>query len=175
MIELQLTHPLNNFTWPLPQHQSNIWLALYHCITALVSHLTCSLPPHQSVIPRHCISQSFDLPSATTLVSHTASLHEIFPTSFTMLPCYRITASPHYHVTASLHHHITASLCHHITALLHHCMRFSPPPLPHYHITILLHYLVTASPHYHITTLPHHHITASLCEIFPTTFTALPH
>ena len=115
-----------------------------YCITTLVSHLTCPLPPHQSVIPHHCmrfsppplpchcitaslchcittspheifpttftvlphcherfsppplphyrISQSFDLPSATTPVSHTTSLHEIFPTSFTM----------------SLHHCVTA-------------------------------------------------------------------
>ena len=40
----------------------------YH-ITASVSHLTCPLPPHQSVIwLAHChhISQSFDLPTATT-------------------------------------------------------------------------------------------------------------
>ena len=41
----------------------------YH-ITASVNHLTCPLPPHQSVIwLAHChiISQSFDLPSTTTL------------------------------------------------------------------------------------------------------------
>ena len=44
----------------------------YH-ITASVNHLTCPLPPHQSVIwLAHChhISQSFDLPTATTSVSH---------------------------------------------------------------------------------------------------------
>ena len=78
---------------------------LYHCIsqsfdlpppTTSVSHLTCPLPPHQSVSASasararasasardrasastrhralwyHCISQSFDLPPATTSVSH---------------------------------------------------------------------------------------------------------
>ena len=75
---------------------------LYHCIsqsfdlppaTTSVSHLTCPLPPHHPsvlalaleldlpleielvlvldiVLPYHCISQSFDLPPATTSVSH---------------------------------------------------------------------------------------------------------
>ena len=63
------TTSVSHFTCPLPPHQSVIWLALYHCITALprrsviwlaptttsVSHLTCPLPPHQAVIwLAHC-------------------------------------------------------------------------------------------------------------------------
>ena len=58
------TTSVSHLTWPLPPHQSVIWLALYHHVTELlyrsviwlapattsVSHLTCPLPPHQSVI-----------------------------------------------------------------------------------------------------------------------------
>ena len=52
-----VTTSVSHLTCPLPPHQSVIWLALYHYITTLVSHLTCPLPP---------IRQSFDLPTATT-------------------------------------------------------------------------------------------------------------
>ena len=51
-----ITASVSHLTCPLPPHQSVIWLALYHCITTLASHLTC---------PHHHISQSFDLPPAT--------------------------------------------------------------------------------------------------------------
>ena len=50
------TTSVSHLTCPLPPHQSVIWLALYHCITTSLSHLTC---------PHHHISQSFDLPPAT--------------------------------------------------------------------------------------------------------------
>ena len=50
------TTSVSHLTCPLPPHQLVIWLALYHYITTLVSHLTC---------PHHHISQSFDLPPAT--------------------------------------------------------------------------------------------------------------
>ena len=50
------TTSVSHLTCPLSPHQSVIWLALYHYITTLVSHLTC---------PHHHISQSFDLPPAT--------------------------------------------------------------------------------------------------------------
>ena len=77
------TTSVSHLTCPLPpHHQSELALVLaleielvlaldierYH-ITTSVSHLTCPLPPHQSVIwLAHChhISQSFDLPTATT-------------------------------------------------------------------------------------------------------------
>ena len=117
-----ITTLVSHLTCPLPLHQSVIWLALYHCITmllhfcitTLVSHLTCPLPPHQSVIwlalyyclttllcdrmtslLHHCISQSFDLPPATTPVSPlTCQLppHQ----SVILLPLYHcFTALPH--------------------------------------------------------------------------------
>ena len=77
------TTSVSHLTCPLPpHHQSELVLVLvlekelvlaidierYHIITS-VNHLTCPLPPHQSVIwlaPCHHISQSFDLPTATT-------------------------------------------------------------------------------------------------------------
>ena len=86
------TTSVSHLTCPLPpHHQSVLALALElelelalvleielalaldierYRITASVNHLTCPLPPHQSVIwLAHChhISQSFDLPSTTTL------------------------------------------------------------------------------------------------------------
>ena len=94
------TTSVSHLTCPLPpHHQSELALALvldieHYGTTASVSHLTCPLPPHQSfelptattssvrdrarasasarhrALPCHCISQSFDLPPATTSVSH---------------------------------------------------------------------------------------------------------
>ena len=70
------TTSVSHLTCPLPpHHQSELALVLaldieHYGTTASVSHLTCPLPPHQSVIwLAHChhISQSFDLPSTTTL------------------------------------------------------------------------------------------------------------
>ena len=102
-----------SFDLPLPPHQSVIWLALHHCITALLcqsviwlSHChhisqsfgfpstTVTMLLHQSVIWHavyHCVtmslcyhsSQSFDLPTATTSVSHLPSI--------TVLPCHCIS------------------------------------------------------------------------------------
>ena len=77
------TTSVSHLTCPLPpHHQSELVLVLaleielalaldieHYGTTASVSHLTCPLPPHQSVIwLAHChhISQSFDLPTATT-------------------------------------------------------------------------------------------------------------
>ena len=74
------TTSVSHLTCPLPPHHQSelaleIELALaqdieHYGTTASVSHLTCPLPPHQSVIwLAHChhSSQSFDLPSTTTL------------------------------------------------------------------------------------------------------------
>ena len=80
----RITASVSHLTCPLPpHHQSELVLVLaleielvlaleieYYHITTSVNHLTCPLPPHQSVIwLSHChhISQSFDLPSTTTL------------------------------------------------------------------------------------------------------------
>ena len=70
------TTSVSHLTCPLPPHQSVIRLAHGHHI----SHLNCPLPLC------HNISQSFDLPSTST--------------------------SLHYHVTMSPHHSITASVSH---------------------------------------------------------------
>ena len=75
-----------------PRH--HITMSPCHCITVLVSHLPCPLPPNQSVIclaPCHQTSQSFALPPTTASPHH----------------C--VTASPRHRITASLHHRITAS------------------------------------------------------------------
>ena len=115
--------------------------------TKPVSHLTCPLPPNQSVIwlaPCHQTSQSFDLPSTT------ASLHQ---SVICLAPCHQTsqsfdlpstTVSPHHHITVSPHHHVSQSfalppatkpvshltcplpLRHHITMLVSHL----PCPLP---------------------------------------------
>ena len=125
--------------WDFPHH--------LYCITTLVSHLTCPLPPHQSVIPHHHISQSLDLPSATTPVSYTTSLHEIFSTSFTTSLCYHITASLHYCVTVSLCEIFptifTASPHHRITASLSEIFQTTFTASPHYHVTALPCYCIT--------------------------------
>ena len=91
-----VTTSFSDLTCPLPP---------YHCITMSVSHCHCiTTSPCQSVIwlahcqcitmslyqqsldlsttsQCHCVSQLFDLPTATTLPHHnvTASLHKIFP------------------------------------------------------------------------------------------------
>ena len=124
----RVTKPVSHLPCPLPPNQSVICLAPCHqtsqsfdlpsttssphhhitaspghCITVLVSHLPCPLPPNQSIIclaPCHQTSQSFDLPSTTL--------------------------SPHHCVTASPCHHITAPLHHHVTMLVSHL----PCPLP---------------------------------------------
>ena len=97
---------------------------------------------------------------------------------------------PGYITTWDFPHHITMwpheIFPHHIyciTMWLHDCVRFSPPHLLHYCMRFspqhLLHYRITMwdFPHhiYHVTMLSDYHITTWLCEIFPTTFTALPH
>ena len=138
--------------------------SLHHRITVLVSHLPCPLPPNQSVIclaPCHQTSQSFDLPSTT------------------VSPCHHITMSPHHHITASPHHCITMLVSH------------LPCPLPPNQSVICLapchqtsqsfslppatkpvsHLIYPLPPHHRITMSPLcHHITASLHQIFPTTW-----
>ena len=68
-------------------------------ITASVNHLTCPLPPHQSVIwlaPCHHISQSFDLPTATTSsvrASASASTRDRASARHRALPYHHISQS----------------------------------------------------------------------------------
>ena len=149
----RVTMLVSHLPCPLPPNQSVIWLALYHCITTSPHHcVTASL--------RHCVSQSFALPPATKPVSHL-----ICP-----LP-------PHHPVTTSLHHHVTASLCHCVSqsfALPPATKPVShlPCPLPPNQSVIwfALYHHVTASLHHCITVSPRHCITASLHQIFPTTW-----
>ena len=147
-----------------PCHHVSQSFALSTCVTKPVSHLPCPLPLCHRVTasPRHCItmpphhhiSQSFALPPATKPVSH-------LPCPLPLHHC--VTASPHHRATVSPHvSHLPCSLppnqsviclapCHHTS------QSFALPP-------------TTASPHYCITTPPHHRITASLPQIFPTTW-----
>ena len=136
----RITTSVSYLTCPLPPHQSVIWLAhchhishltchlpLCHCNTALphcsviwiaptttsVSHLTCPLPPYQSVIwlaPCYHISQSFDLPTATTSVCHLTCplpLHQCITTLVSHLTCPPATTSGS-HLTCPLppHHYV---------------------------------------------------------------------
>ena len=145
--------------------------SLHHHVTVSVSHLTCPLPPNQSVIclaPCHQTSQSFDLPSTTVSPHHhvtaslhhrvTASLHHCVSQSFALppatepvshLPCPCHQTSQSFDLpstTTSLHHHITASRHHHATMPPHHRATASP----HHHVTAPLHHRITMSPHHHI-------------------------
>ena len=164
-----------SFDLPLPPHQSVIWLA--HCpphhqselalalvldiehyhITASVSHLTC---------PLHHISQSFDLPTATTSVNHLTCPLPLYHCIATLLhwsiiwivPTYPLpphhcnTALPHRSViwlapaTISVSH-LTCPLPQHQSVIwLSHCHHTSQSfDLPS----------TTALLHHHITTLPH--------------------
>ena len=131
------TTSVSHLTYPLPPHQSVIWLAPYHHITALkyyhisqsfdlplattsVSHLTCPLPPHQSVIwLAHChhISQSFDMPSATI------SLHY----HITALLCHCVSQSFDLPTATTSVNHLTCPLPPHQSVIWHalyHCVFF---------------------------------------------------
>ena len=114
-----------------------------HCVTALVSHLPCPLPPNQSVI---CLAPYHHI---------TASL------------CQHITASPYHHVTTSPHHCITTSLhhqCHRITASPHHCLRLPPATKPVSHLPCPLppnQSVICLAPYHHITVSPHHCVSQS--------------
>ena len=116
----------------------------YHCIsqsfdlppaTTSVSHLTCPLPPHHQselalvlalelelalaleielalvldrALPYHCISQSFDLPTATTSVSHlTCPLpphHQSVQALALEIKLALALDIERYHITASVNH-----------------------------------------------------------------------
>ena len=90
-----------------------------HCITVLVSHLPCPLPPSQSVIclaPCHQTSQSFALPPTTASLHHrvTALVSHLpcpLPPSQSVIclaPCHQTSQSfalplpPCHHITVSL-------------------------------------------------------------------------
>ena len=109
----------------------------HHHVTVLVSHLTCPLPPNQSVIclvPCHQTSQSFDLPSTTASPHHrvtSSPLHHVSQ-SFALAPATKPVSHlpcplpPNQSVIwLALYHRITMSLCHCITASPHHCITMS--------------------------------------------------
>ena len=114
----------NGFNREISCHR--ITVSPHHCITTLVSHLPCPLPPNQSVIclaPCHQTSQSFDLPSTTASPRHhsTMSPHHCITTLVSHLscPCHQTSQSfalpratkPVSHLTCPLppHHRISQS------------------------------------------------------------------
>ena len=145
---------------------------------------------HANGTARYCISQSFDLPPATTPVSHLTCPQPLHHCT-TMSPRYCITTSlhycittlPHHCVTASPHYHITMSPCeifpttlvwiiwlalplhYHVTIWdFPHHIGLNDLACPYHCITMPLPHCVTASPCYCITMSPHHCITASPCH-----------
>ena len=167
----------------------------HHCITTWVSHLTCPLPPHQSVIwlvlyhhitalPHYCVSQSFEVPTATTSVCQmtdwcsgsgqvqwlelefahlptaTVLLHHHITTSVSHLTC---PLPPCYCISQSFDFHTATTSVSHLTCLLPLC----------YCVTTLLHQSVLWLAHCHhislsfdlssITVSLHYHITMSPC------------
>ena len=209
----RITELVSHLICPLPPHHIYHVIALVshltcplpsnhiYCITTLVSHLTCPLPPDHiygvTASLGYHVSQSFDLPPATT--PHLPRYR------ITMLPCYRISQyltcplPPHHiycitilvsHLTCPLlPHHIyciTASLRYHVSQ----SFDLSPGTPPHllcHQITESLPYPITAlvshltcplPPHhiYHVTALQRYHVSQSfdLPTAKPTTFTASP-
>ena len=159
-----ITSPHHRIT-ASPRHR--VTTPPHHHITASpchrVSHLPCPLPPSQSVIclaPCHQTSQSFALPPTTASLRH--------------------------HITASPRHHVTVPPRHRVTALVSHL----PCPLPPSQSVICLapchqasqsfalppatkpvsHLPCPLPPRHRITASPHHRATASLPQIFPTTW-----
>ena len=136
--------PVSHLTCPLPPNQSVIWLGLYHHFPASpCHHITRSPHHHVSVIclaPCNQTSQSFALPPTTKPVSHL---------TWPLPPLPRITMLPHHQVTISPHHHISES--------------FALPPVtkPVSHLTCPLatkpvsHLTCPLPLHHHITALPH--------------------
>ena len=157
------TKPVSHLPCPLPLNQSVIWLAPCHQTSQSFDLPSTTVSPHhrvtvslcQSVIclaPCHQTSQSFALPPATKPVSH--------------LPCPLPPNQPviwlalYHHITTSLHQCTTTSPHHHVS------QSFALPPAtkPVSHLTCPL------PLHHHITASPCHRITASLHQIFPTTW-----
>ena len=173
--------PVSHLTCPLPPNQSVIWLALYHRITAsLHHHITTS--PHYCVTtsPCHHISQSFDLPPATKPVSHLTCPLPPNQSVIWLALYHCITASLHHHITTSPHYCVTASPCHHISQSFDLPPATKPVshltcPLPPNHsvIWLALYHCITASLHHRITTSPHYCVTASPCHHISQSF-ALP-
>ena len=145
-------------------HTTGVTASLHHCITALVSHLPCPLPPSKSVIclaPCHQTSQSFALPPTTTS------------------PCHRVTVPVHHRVTVSRRHRFTASPHHRISQSFalppatKPSQSFALPPAtkpvshlpcplpPRHHLTASPRHRVTAPPCHRITVSLHHRVTAS--------------
>ena len=158
-------------------------ISCHHVTASLHHHITMSLC--QSVIclaPCHQTSQSFALSPATKPVSHLPCpvplLHHVTVLVICLTPCHQTSQSfalppatkPVSHLPCPLppHHRITVPPRHHVTVLVSHL----PCPLPPNQSVICLapYHRVTASPRHHITMPLHHCITASLPQIFPTTW-----
>ena len=106
------TKPDSHLTCLLPPNQTVIWLALYHHITVPLHHCaTTSLHHHVTTSPSHCA---------------TASPHQ---SAICLAPCHQTrqsfdlpstTTSPHHCITTSLPHCATRSPGHCVTASPHH-------------------------------------------------------
>ena len=139
------TKPVSHLTCPLPPNQSVIWFALYHRITASL---------------HHCVSQSFAFPTATKPVSH---LSCPLPPNQSV-----IWLALYHHVTASLHHCVTVSLSQSVICLspCHQTSQsFDLPSTtvsPHHHIAASLHHCVSQSFALPPATKPVSHLTCPL-------------
>ena len=109
----------------------------HHCVTMLVSHLPCPLPPNQSVIclaPCHQTSQSFYLPSTTVSLRHritmlVSHLPCPLPPNKSVI-CLAPATEPVSHLPCPLPPNqlvIWLALYYRVTVPPHHCIRFSPP------------------------------------------------
>ena len=143
-------------------------------ITASVSHLTCLLPPHQSVIwlfPCHHISQSFDLPTATTSsvrasastrdrasasARHRALPYHCISQSFDLPPATTSVS----HLTCPLPPHHQSEL---VLVLALEIELVLALDIEHYHITTSVNHLTCPlPPHQSVIWLAHcHHISQS--------------
>ena len=181
------TTSVSHLTCPLPpHHQSELVLVLaleielalvldieHYRITASVSHLTCPLPPHQSVIWLgycHHISQSFDLPPATTSsvrASASASTRDRASTStrHRALPYHCISQSFDLPTATTSVSHLTCPLPPHHQSELALVLALEIElvlalDIEHYHITAWVSHLTCPlPPHQSVIWLSHcHHI-----------------
>ena len=151
------TTSVSHLTCPLPPHQSVIWLATYHHITVLLHYCITTSVSHLTC-PHHHISQSFELPTATTSVSHLTCPLTLYHCITTLWHWSVIWLTP---ATTSVSH-LTCPLPPHQSVIwlaTYHC------------ITVLLHYCITTSV-CHLT-CPCHHISQSFD--LPTATTSVSH
>ena len=121
---------VSHLTCPLPPHQSVIWLAPLppHHQSELVLEIELVLGARDRALPYNCISQSFDLPPATTSVSHLTCPLPPYHQSLALaleIELVRVLDIERYHITASVNH-LTCPLPWHQSVIwLAHCHHIS--------------------------------------------------